>query len=678
MYNLNRQRTIKTLIIAILFNFFVLLIFTCNLWAINFRDDLGKEINLQCPPEKVVSLVPSITEIIFALGAEDKLQAVTYHSTYPSGVVNKDIVGGFFSPCTQEIKAQDPDLIFVSPIQKKVREHFSSTDCQVITLKTESIADSYKDILLLGKVFEKQNKAHEIVQGIKNELELIRKKTAKIPDAEKKRVIRLMGRDKVMTPGEDSFQNQMIRLAGGIPPQFGKKGSIVSVSKEEWQEFNPQVIYGCGGDREVAEKFFSKPGWKDVQAVEKGQIYWFPCDLTCRAATNTGYFVSWLAANIYAQEFSKPQNLVKQQKVNSFRSISLDLDFIAKAGIAYSRIHDFINKSLVIDLKKPMTVVSTLEGQREGILHVGNHYSPPPCWMIGHGKGLKGVRSRVYETIGLSEKDSSFLFTGADMDNLSVQEEKYKDMRVYALVTAGVKSNAVRMSRDKGRFYEPGTGTINILVMSNMRLTPRAMTRAIISATEAKTAALMDMDVRSAYSSLKYRATGTGTDNVLVVEGTGQALQNAGGHSKLGELIAKAVYAGVQEAVYKQNSLVTKRNVFQRLKDRKITMHSLISEMNCQCSPQDRNKLIARAEKALLDPKYSNFLEAAFTLSDDYQKGLLTDLSAFRIWCKEIASGLAGKPVNKLQKLIEKESLPQVQEMALNALLNGVFEQKHK
>lgn len=678
MYRFSRQLKSKVICVVSLTCLLIFVFNTISTFALQFKDDLNKDINLQDPPQKVVSLVPSITEIIFALGAEDSLQATTYHSTFPPGVVNKDIVGGFFSPSITAIEEHNPEVIFASPIQKEVREYFSTKDCQVVTLKTESIKDSYKDIQLLGRIFKKEARAQEVVQEIKDELKLIRKKTAKIPDSEKKRVIRLMGRDKVMTPGDDSFQNEMIRLAGGIAPQLGKKGSIVTVSKEEWQEFNPQVIYGCGGDRKTAEKFFSRPGWKDVEAIKNNNIYWFPCALTCRAATNTGYFVSWLAANIYAQEFSKPENLVKEQTVNRFSPIELDLDFITKAGIAYSRIYDFINKSLIIDLKKPMTVVSTLEGQREGILHVGNHYSPAPCWRIGHGKGLQGVRSRVLETIGLSEQDSSFLFTGADMDNLSIQETKHKDLRVYALVTAGVKSNAVRMSKDEGRFYEPGTGTINILIMSNMRLTSRAMTRAIISATEAKTAALMDMDVRSAYSSLKYRATGTGTDNVLVLEGTGQVLKNAGGHSKLGELIAKAVYAGVQEAVYKQNSLVTKRNVFQRLKDRKISMHSLISEMNCQCSPQNRSNLIARAEQALLDPKYSNFVESAFVLSDDYEKGLITDLSAFRIWCRQIASDLAGKPINTLKDLVKKENLPKVQEMALNALLNGVFQQKQK
>jgi adenosylcobinamide amidohydrolase len=99
------------------------------------------------------------------------------------------------------------------------------------------------------------------------------------------------------------------------------------------------------------------------------------------------------------------------------------------------------------------------------------------------------------------------------------------------------------------------------------------MTRAIISATEAKTAALMDLDIRSSYSSSLHQATGTGTDNIIVVRGTGIEIDNTGGHSKLGELIAKAVYQGVREAICKQNKITASRNIFRRLMERKISIY---------------------------------------------------------------------------------------------------------
>jgi len=639
-------------------------------YPVNFIDAGGKNITINKRPERVVSLAPSITEIIFKIGAGDTVKAVTYHDTPPPDAATKEIVGGFFSPSIKAIEAIQPDVIFYSRFHKQVKDKFGHGKCRLINLETVSIADSYTNIRLLGRIFEKENEAHEIIEEIKNELRIVAGKVARIPKSKRKRVIRLMGRDSVMTPGDDSFQNEMIRAAGGIPPEPGKKGNIVVIAKDEWVRFNPQVIYGCGGDRETAGRFFNRPGWKDVDAVKNGKIFWFPCDLTCRVSTNTGYFVSWLASKIYTDEFSKKEDQVLDEEIFKSRKLELDLDYVKDVRISYSHIHDFLNKTLIIDFKGPLSIVSTLEGQRKGIESVGNHYSPPPCWGIGHKSGLSSVRKRVYQVINKSEETSSFLFTGADMDNLSIKREKFREMEVCALVTAGVKSNAVRMSKDEGRFYEPGT--INIILLPNMKLTPRAMTRAIISATEAKTAALQDLDVRSAYSPLANQATGTGTDNIIVVQGTGIQIDIAGGHSKIGELIAKAVYEGVKEAIFKQNGLLDKRNVFQRLKDRNISLFGLVSLDECECGVE-RSDLVAQLEEILLQPRYASFVMSSFALSDDYERGLITDLVTYQSWCNKMAEEIAGKEIAVMLDLVALDNIPVVLRMGLNYILNGIY-----
>jgi adenosylcobinamide amidohydrolase len=523
---------------------------------------------------------------------------------------------------------------------------------------------------LLGRIFNKENEAAEIVHDIKKQLHIIAKKIAKIPDSKRERVVRLMGCDPVMVPGDDSFQNEMIKAAGGVPPVLGKKGNIVVITKEEWMRFNPHIIYGCGGDRETARKFFNQPGWKDVDAVKNSKIFYFPCDLTCRASTKTGYFVSWLSARIYGDEFAKKDALVLKEKIYRSRKVELDLNYIRDARISYSTIHDFPNKTLIIDFKEPLSVVSTLEGQRDGVETVGNHYSSPPCWGIGHKLGLKRIRKRVYKVIGKSEDKVSFLFTGADMDNLAIKRKRFKEMEVYALVTAGVKSNAVRMSVDEGRFYEPGT--INIILLPNMKLTTRAMTRAVISATEAKAAALQDLDIRSSETPRIHQATGTGTDNIILVEGTGKQVDNAGGHSKMGELIARAVYEAVQDAVYKQNGIVTQRNIFQRLKERKISVFDLINSIRLE-DIDDRRKLVGETEEILLQPQYASFIQASFAMSDDYERGLIINLSGYNLWCRQVAEEIAGKKVEIMKNFIEIGHIPLVLRMALNTIFNGIY-----
>lgn len=640
-------------------------------YPVEFVDDRGNSLIVSQRPARVVSLVPSVSEILFRIGAGDVLQGVTYHTHFPSQAAAKQLVGGYFRPSMDVVESLQPDVIFYSSLHQSVQDRFGKGPCLLVNLEARSISDSFRHILLLGRIFDREEEAERAVREIKEALFLIAQKVEKIPREQRRRVIRLMGGEGVMTPGDDSFQNEMIRAAGGIAPVLGKEGAVVPVSREEWLEFNPQVIFGCKDDRHTAEVFLNKPGWKDVEAVQKGKIFFFPCDLTCRVSTQTGTFVSWLAARIYPDEFGRKENRIMKDEVLSTEPVNLDLDYIQKAMVARSRIQDFPHKTLIIDFKKPLTVVSTLEGKREGIETVGNHYASPPFWALGHRLGLEQIREQVYQVIGRTAERSSFLFTGADMDHLAVKRFSFRDTEVIALVTAGAESNALRTSKDEGRYYESG-GTINILLLPNMKLTSRAMTRALITATEAKTSALQDLDVRSSETSPVHQATGTGTDNIVVVEGTGRRIDNCGGHSKMGELIARAVYGGVQEALKKQNALVLQRNIFRRLEERKIGIFGLVSP---GASPDDRlrGNLAVELESLLLIPRYTSFISSAMALSDDYERGLVRDLSAYKTWCDAIAKEIAGRDIPVMKDLVNLKDGPVVLRTAFNALLNGLY-----
>jgi len=670
MKNINRTPfTAKHRLFHVLLGLLLLIALPASAFSFQFVDDGGKTIEIVKPPERVVSLVPSITEILHKIGASTAVKAITYHDVYPAANAQKQIVGGFFSPSIEVIATEKPDIIFISDLHKGVKEAFKNSNTQLVELETRSMEDSQEKILLLGNIFNKEKQAQALVQDISDQLQTVARKVERIPPGKRQRVIRLMGRSAVMTPGDGSFQNEMIRAAGGIPPQLGRKGAVTPISKEEWVKFNPQVIYGCGGDRKTAESFFSRPGWKDVDAVKNGRIFYFPCELTCRASTNTGHFVGWLSARIYSDLYSKKEFQVSDGKMAKTRKIPLDLEYVKGARIIYSTINDFLNKTLVIDFTQPLEILSTLEGTRTGIQTVGNHYSPPPSWSIEHKKGLSQSRELIYNVLKISADTSSFLFTGADMDHLAIVHKEFKDMKVYALVTAGVKSNALRMGKDEGKYYEPGT--INIILLSNMKLTPRAMTRAMISATEAKTAALMDLDVRSSVAPRRHQATGTGTDNILVVQGTGIPIKLAGGHSRMGELIARAVYQGVVEAVSKQNALVPGRNIFQRLQDRNISPYELVSGAQCDCMAR-KGQAATDLEEILMEPRYAGFVQAALALSDAYRRGLITDLSAHKAWCKAVAEEIAGTNIPKLRDLVDTDDMPVPLNMSLNALLNGI------
>ena len=147
------------------------------------------------------------------------------------------------------------------------------------------------------------------------------------------------------------------------------------------------------------------------------------------------------------------------------------------------------------------------------------------------------------------------------MDNLAVCENSYQNLIVSCLATGGV-GNALRSGVDKANWMEQDgnfvntLGTINIILLTNATLSDGAMARAIITATEAKTAALQDMDARSSVSP-ENQATGTGTDNMIIVSGKepGRQIRYTGGHTKIGELIGTSTKLAVAEAIKKQEGL---------------------------------------------------------------------------------------------------------------------------
>lgn len=642
------------------------------LHASQIVDSTGSTIDLPDRPQRVVSLVPEITQILFALGAGDAVHGRTWHETYPPETAGKTVVGGYFSPSVDRIAALDPDVIFLSSLHKTVRERFADGPCRLVELRSNSIEEACRNIKQLGNVFHNPQAAAEVVSRIRGTLRLVSRKIEKIPPDRRLRVLRLMGRDQVMTPGDDSFQNDFIRAAGGIPPRLGKNGGAVTVTLEEWKRFNPQVIYGCGGDREAAGWILSQPGWKDVDAVREGKIFTFPCELTCRASIYSADFIAWLASSLYGDSFSVAANRVLPEKPTGSRSLELPLDYVSSARIVESTISDFTNKTLLVEFKTPMRILSTLEGERGGIRCVGNHGSPPPCWSIGHKGTVEGLRNHLCSVLGKSPKSTSLLMTGARMDNLVIRSARFKDMTAFALVTAGVQGNAVRMASDEGPFYEPGT--INIIVMTNRRLSPRARARAVISITEAKTAALQDLDIRSGGDPLRWQATGTGTDEVIVVEGTGTGLDNTGGHCKMGELIARAVYEGVREAVYRQNGIVASRSILLRLQERGLAPFDLLRQCSCWEANGENPPSAAGAllEEILLTPRFASFVESALALSDAGERGQTCDTEAFRLWARSVAEDIAGEPILEWKELIVREDIPATLKIALDAVLNGV------
>ncbi|MCW4006373.1 MAG: adenosylcobinamide amidohydrolase [Candidatus Bathyarchaeota archaeon] len=237
---------------------------------------------------------------------------------------------------------------------------------------------------------------------------------------------------------------------------------------------------------------------------------------------------------------------MKQKKLN------LSLDGV-KAKVVYHNYDGYDLNTLVVGFKEKRCVLSTLDGYKK-VSYVANNYTPTKLSMCTM-QNYKAFKRRLPLSLGIKPKDVALLSTGVNMDNLAVCEKSYEEFQVCCLATAGAKGNALRTGVDvanyverNGKFVGP-LGTINIFVLTNARLKSGAMARAVITVTEAKTAALEDLHVPSTYTP-SAQATGTGTDNVVVVSGTlGKPLLITSGHTKIGELIGAATKTAVTQAL---------------------------------------------------------------------------------------------------------------------------------
>jgi len=222
-------------------------------------------------------------------------------------------------------------------------------------------------------------------------------------------------------------------------------------------------------------------------------------------------------------------------------------------------------KTLILQFKQKRKVLSTNDGFVDA-LAVVNHSAHPLLWKkvckemkteheIGGKVYMKKIKTNIAKSLKIKEKNIAMMATAADMDNLAIVTKKYKPFIVTAMVTAGAKTNALRTGVDEGNYIEKEKpkGTVNIILLTNAHLTDGAMARAIITITEAKTAAFEDLKVPSSYTK-NVQATGTGTDSVIVISNNnGPFVTYTGGHSRIGELIGKAVHEAVIKALVKQN-----------------------------------------------------------------------------------------------------------------------------
>ena len=245
---------------------------------IQLTDQLGRTVKLDKIPQRIISLAPSNTEILYALGLGDKVVGVTSFDDYPPDVKQKPVIGGFTTPNIEKIVALSPDLILATHNPRE-RSH-STTRTTGIDRSRPQILKPWIKILqaitLVGKITGREKEASNVIAGMQTKIKTITDVTGKLSQSQRPRTFYITWNDPLMTVGSGNLDDELIRMAGGNNIASNLKGST-TITLEEVVQANPEVIIagigmGTGGDLTL-QLAMNEPRIGATDAHKNNRIY---------------------------------------------------------------------------------------------------------------------------------------------------------------------------------------------------------------------------------------------------------------------------------------------------------------------------------------------------------------------------------------------------------------------
>lgn len=255
--------------------------------ALTVTDDVGKTVVIQGIPQRIVSLAPSNTEILYAIGLEDRIVGVTDYCDYPPAAAGIQKIGGYKTISIEKVLAADPDLILAAPgSAEEVVDRLRALGMTVLSLDPETIDDVLQDIELLGRATGQEEEATACVEDLRLRISAVTKKTDTL--TEKPPVVHVVWHDPIWISGSGTFQDEVITMAGGVNA-FGSIEEWGIISLEEFIVADPDYILvssGTGMTEEghdvIRDYFMNEPRMQRLKAVRDGHVHVVDTDVISR------------------------------------------------------------------------------------------------------------------------------------------------------------------------------------------------------------------------------------------------------------------------------------------------------------------------------------------------------------------------------------------------------------
>lgn len=258
-------------------------------------------------PQRIVSLAPSVTEMLFALGVGDRVVGVSTYCDYPEAATHIDKVGTFLQPNVERILAKQPDLVIAvpSPGNRAPVERLRDLGLHVLIVNPERIAEILDAIRSIAAAVGEPAAGARLVADIERDVQAVEAKVAGAPPV---RTLMLVGRAPFIAAGTGTYQDELVTRAGGI--------NIASHSGQRWPNLSlefivaqaPQVIIDASmGSEEAADRSASEAFWSDfptVPAVRDHRIHGYRAYELLRPGPRVAQTLARVARFLHPERFA--------------------------------------------------------------------------------------------------------------------------------------------------------------------------------------------------------------------------------------------------------------------------------------------------------------------------------------------------------------------------------------
>ena len=277
--------------------------------SIEVTDQLGRTVTLEKIPERIVSLAPSNTEILYALGLGDRIMGVTKYCDYPAEAMEKPNVGGFSTPNIEEIVALSPDLVVAaSRHEEEIIPQLEEKGLTVLALNPKTLDSILEAITLIGSVTA-PDEASKLIASMESRIKAVTDRVSSLSDEEKPRVFYLTWHDPLKTSGAGSINNELIEKAGGRNIFTDVEG-VQSIDLETLVSRDPQVmIAGIGmgtGEDKTLQYLLEETRLQNTEAARNENIHGVDMDLTGRGGPRIVEGLEQFARCIHPELFGPP------------------------------------------------------------------------------------------------------------------------------------------------------------------------------------------------------------------------------------------------------------------------------------------------------------------------------------------------------------------------------------